>query len=167
MRRFSSEGNLLDLDFLPWRKVALKKSDNQKNRESGTYTPHADGDELNDGSTGPIIQEPRANPDGVGKSELSREHSISVENLYEKGKLDKTHLGVCLISETCRAYSDSQLSPGAKGSTENIERGDTSPSTNPSNFKSQHRQQKPKLSSAKLNLRSLFGQVGHQFQSSL
>ncbi|TKS65646.1 Regulator of G-protein signaling 1 [Collichthys lucidus] len=168
MRRFSSEGNLLDLDFLPWRKVALKNSDNQKNRESGTYTPHADGDELGDGSTGPIIiQEPRGNPDGVGKNELSREHSISVENLYEKGKLDKTHLGVCLISETCRAYSDSQLSPGAKGSTENIERGDTSPSTNPFNFKSQHRQQKSKLASAKLNLRSLFGQSPHSSNSNL
>ncbi|KAG8004970.1 Regulator of G-protein signaling 1 [Nibea albiflora] len=169
MRRFSSEGNLLDLDFLPWKKVALKKSDNQKNRESGTYTPHVDGDELDGGSTGPIIQEPRANPDGVGKNELSREHSISVENLYEKGKLDKTHLGVCLISETFRAYSDSQLAPDAKGSTENIERGDmtpTSPSTNPFNFKS-HRQQKPKVSSAKLNLRSLFGQSPHSSNSNL
>lgn len=167
MRRFSSEGNLLDLDFLPWKKVALKKSDNQKNRESGTYTPHVDGDELDGTSTGPIIQEPRVSPDRVGKNELSREHSISVENLYEKGKLDKTHLGVCLISETCRAYSDSQLSPGAQGSTENIERDDMTPSTSPFNFKSQHRQQKPKLSTAKLHLRSLFGQVGHEFQSSL
>lgn len=174
MRRFSSEGSLLDLDFLPWKRVALRNPDYDKNRESGTYTPHLEEDELDGRSAGltPTIQEPRAGPGEAGKKELTKEHSVSVENLSELGKVDKSHLGVCVISEGCRAYSDSQLAPAAQGSTESVERDDL-PSPFPSSssnqlFKSQHRHHHiPKLSAAKLHLKSLFGQVGHQLSFSL
>ncbi|XP_042290712.1 regulator of G-protein signaling 8 [Thunnus albacares] len=175
MRRFSSEGSLLDLDFLPWRRVALKNPQNEKNRESGTYTPYMDQDELDGRSAGlpPTIQEPKASPSEAGKKELTKEHSVSVENLRELGKLDKSHLGVSAISEGCRAYSDSQLSPGPQGSTESMERDNLpspspSSSSNPFSFKSQHRHQhKPKLSAAKLHLKSLFGQSPHSSNSNL
>lgn len=171
MRRFSSEGSLLDLDFLPWKKVALKNKDNEK-RESGIYTPHQEYDELDGRSADltPTIQEPRASSSREGgKRELTKDRSISTENLSERVKVDKSHLGVCLISESCRAYSDSQLAPGAQGSTESVEKDElpspspsSSSSSNPFFFKSHHRQHhKPKLSAAKLHLRGLFGQVGY------
>lgn len=172
MRRFSSEGSLLDLDFLPWRRVALKNPQNEKNRESGTYTPYMDKDELDGRSAGlpPTIQVPKSSPGEAGNRGLTKEHSVSVENLTELGKLDKSHLSVCAISEGCRAYSDSQLAPGPQGSSESVERDDL-PSPFPSSsssLKSQQRHQhKPKLSAAKLHLKSLFGQVGYRltFQS--
>ncbi|XP_062291618.1 regulator of G-protein signaling 8 [Scomber scombrus] len=172
MRRFSSEGSLLDLDFLPWRRVALRNQNNEKNRDSGTYTPHMDEDEMDGGSAGlpTIIQEPKALPGEVGKRELTKEHSISVENL---GKLDKSHLGVSNISEGCRAYSDGQLAPDPQGSTESVEKDDlTSPSpsssSNPFSLRSQNRhQRKAKLSAAKLHLKSLFGQSPHSSNSNL
>ncbi|XP_070841589.1 uncharacterized protein [Chaetodon trifascialis] len=173
MRRFSSEGSLLDLDFLPWKRVALQKPDYEENQESGTYTPHMEEDELDGRSAGPTIQEPRASPGDAGKKALTKEHSVSVENLSELGKQDKNHLGVCVISEGCRAYSDSQLAPAAQGSTESVERDDlpsTSPSSSPSPilFKSQHwHHHKPKLSAAKLHLKSLFGQSPHSSNSNL
>lgn len=169
MRRFSSEGSLLDLDFLPWKRVALKNPDYEKNQESGTYTPHMQENEVYRRSAclSPIIQEPLASASEGSKRELAKEHSISVENLSELGKLEKSHLRVCVISEGCRAYSDSQLAPAAQGSTESVERDDLPPpspslSSNPFSFKFQHRHHhKPKLSAAKLHLKSLFGQVGH------
>ncbi len=174
MRRFSSEGSLLDLDFLPWKKVALKNPGYEKNLESGTYTPHLEEDELDGMSAGltPTIQEPRVSPGEAGKKELTKEHSVSVENLSELGKLDKSHLGVCVISEGCRAYSDSQLAPATQGSTESVERDDLrppSPSSSSNLFsKSQQRHHHiPKLSAAKLHLKSLFGQVGQQLSFSL
>lgn len=172
MRRFSSEGSLLDLDFLPWKRVALKKPDYGKDRESDTYTPHMEEDELDTCSAGliPIMQEHRANPSEARKRELIKEHSVSVENLMEVGNLDKSHLGLCVISDGCRAYSDGQLAPAPQGSTESMERDDLpSPSSSSSNtFKSHYRnQQKPKLSTAKLQLRSLFGQSPHSSNSNL
>ncbi|XP_044027362.1 regulator of G-protein signaling 3 [Siniperca chuatsi] len=174
MRRFSSEGSLLDLDFLPWKRVALKNPDYEKNRESGTYTPHVEEDELKERSTGltPTIQEPRPSPGKAGKKELTKEHSVSAENLSKLGKVDKSHLGVCVISEGCRAYSDSQLAPDTQDSTESVERDDLQPqspssSSNPF-FKSQHRHHhKLKLSAAKLHLKSLFGQSPHSSNSNL
>lgn len=174
MRRFSSEGSLLDLDFLPWKRVALKRPDYEKNRESGTYTPQMTEGVLAGRSASPTIQEPRASPCEAGKKELTKEHSVSVENLTELGKLDKNHLSVCVITEGCRAYSDSQLAPAAQGSTESMERDDLPPlspsssSSNPFTFKSQQRHHhKPKLSSAKLHLKSLFGQSPHSSNSNL
>ncbi|XP_041810791.1 regulator of G-protein signaling 1 [Chelmon rostratus] len=173
MRRFSSEGSLLDLDFLPWKRVAIRKPEHEKNQESGTYTPHVEGDELDGRSACPTIQEPRASPGEATKRELTKEHSISVENLSELGKQDKSHLGVCVISESCRAYSDGQLAPAAQGSTESMERDDLPPaspssSSSPVLFKSQHwHHPKPKLSSAKLHLKSLFGQSPHSSNPNL
>ncbi|XP_068566883.1 regulator of G-protein signaling 8 [Cebidichthys violaceus] len=168
MRRFSSEGSLLDLDFFPWKRVALKTSDHEKNRKSGTYTPHTEGDELVGSSTcpTPTIREPTASPKG-----LVKEHSVSAENLSELEKPGKNHLRVCVINEGCRAYSDGQLAPAAQGSTESMERDDmhpSSPSSSSNPFKSQHRHHhKPKLTSAKLHLRSLFGQSPHSSNSNL
>ncbi|XP_072226940.1 uncharacterized protein [Leuresthes tenuis] len=169
MRRFSSEGSLLDLDYLPWKKVALKIP------ESGTCTPHLEDDELDGKSVGltPTIKEPRKSSVDTRRNELNKEHSISVENLSELGKLDKSHLGVCIISESFRAYSDSQLAPASQGSSESVERDDVPPpspssSSSPFSFKSQHRHQhRPKLSVAKLHLKSLFGQSPHSSNSNL
>ncbi|XP_022062941.1 regulator of G-protein signaling 3 isoform X2 [Acanthochromis polyacanthus] len=177
MRRFSSEGSLLDLDFFPWRRVELKNPDYGRNLESGTFTSHVEDNELDGIVPGlaPTIQEPSASPSQVGRNELSKEHSISVENLSELEKLDKSHLRVGVIKEGCRAYSDSQLAPAAKGSTENLERDDQPPPSpssisSPFSFKSQHPHPHPhraKLSAAKLHLRSLFGQSPHSSNSNL
>uniref|UniRef100_A0A3Q0T1T1 RGS domain-containing protein n=1 Tax=Amphilophus citrinellus TaxID=61819 RepID=A0A3Q0T1T1_AMPCI len=158
MRRFSSEGSLLDLDFPLWKK------------ESGTYTPHLQGDEL-DGESGrmiPIIQEPTESPGEMRKPELSRKHSMSAENLSELGKLENSHLGVCVISETSRAYSDSQLFPATQVSTkeDHLPSSSASPSSSP--FKMEHRhQQGARLSAAKLHLKSLFTQSPHSSNSNL
>ncbi|XP_026155862.1 regulator of G-protein signaling 1 [Mastacembelus armatus] len=174
MRRFSSEGSLLDLDLLPWRRVALNNPNYETNRQSGTYTLHVEEDEVSGKSHNlpPIINEPSASVNEVEKKKLTKDHSVSVENLREKGKLDKNHLGVCGLSESCRAYSDSQLAPAAQGSSESMERDDLLPpsplSSNPFSFKSQHREQnKPKTSTAKLHLKSLFGQSPHSSNSNL
>lgn len=169
MRRFSSEGSLLDLDFLPWKRVALNSPHYGRSQDPGTYTPHLMDDELGERSPvlTPTILEPGASPGQAGKKELTKEQSISVENLSELQKQDKNYLGVCVINEGCRAYSDSQLAPGPQGSTESMERDDLpSPSTpsssNPFSSKYQHRHHhhRAKLSAAKLHLKSLFGQVG-------
>lgn len=173
MRRFSSEGSLLDLDFLPWKRVMLNNPDCERNRDSGTYKVQVDEVDGRSPSLNPIIQEPRASTGEPGQRELTKEHSVSVENIRDLEKQDKTHLGVCVITEGCRAYSDSQLAPAAQGSTENMERcylppqSPLSPS-NPFPLKSQNRHQsKPKLSAAKLHLKSLFGQVRHQLSFTL
>ncbi|XP_061597120.1 regulator of G-protein signaling 8 [Cololabis saira] len=172
MRRFSSEGSLLDLDFLPWKKVALKSSCCGAKRDSGTYAPYVAKDELDGGSGGaggppPSIQEPRTSPGG-GRGELTREHSVSVQNLSGLGKqdqLDQNLLRVTAISEGCRAYSDSQLAPDPKGSTESM---DLAPSTASSSWKPQNRHHhRARLSAAKVHLRSLFGQSPHSSNSSL
>ncbi|KAM8840954.1 regulator of G-protein signaling 8 [Spinachia spinachia] len=173
MRRFSSEGSLLDLDFLPWKRVVLKSSDPGKNGDSGTYTPHTEEDELGGSSTHPVpaIREPRAGRGGAGRKALNKEHSVSAENVSELEKLGESHLRVCMIGEGCRAYSDGQLAPASHGSTENMERENLHPpspfySSNP--FRFQHVQQrKPKLSTAKLHLKSLFGQTPHSSNSNL
>lgn len=174
MRRFSSEGSLLDLDFLPWRKVVLKDPACNRNRESGSYTPHLERQEAANAMSptlpqSPVILETGPSP---SKVELTRELSASVENFTElSSKRDDNHLGVGAISEGCRAYSDGQLAPASKGSTESMERDDIdhpppSPSSPASPFSfgsgSSHRHNaKAKLSSAKLHLKSLFGQSPH------
>ncbi|XP_071370644.1 regulator of G-protein signaling 18 [Centroberyx affinis] len=167
MRRFSSEGSLLDLDFLPWRRVALKDPGYERERDSGTYTPHPEEDEPGGRSaTLPAVLRDAAGPGPgmAGKGELTRERSVSVENLTELGTLEKNQLGVGIMGEGYRAYSDGQLAPAAKGSTESVERDDQPPPSpsspsSPFSFKQQHRQHaKAKLSAAKLHLKSLFGQ---------
>lgn len=163
MRRFSSEGSLLDLDFPTWKKVALKNSG--QDHESGTCTLHLQDDELagKSGRLTPIIQEPTESPGEMTKNELTREHSVSAENLCELSKLEKSQLRGCLISQGSRAYSDSQLAPAVQGSTESMEKADlppSSPSSSSSSFKMEHRhQQRDRLTAAKLHLKSLFAQV--------
>uniref|UniRef100_A0A8C6U9P7 RGS domain-containing protein n=1 Tax=Neogobius melanostomus TaxID=47308 RepID=A0A8C6U9P7_9GOBI len=155
MRRFSSEGSLLELDFLPWKKVALKSPDDPSNRASATYTLHKHLDEPDGALTGcfpPFIREPSR------KRELTKERSISTENLGDLKKRDANRLSVCTINEGCRAYSDGQLAPAAKGSTESIgkEEGVTPTSltctSNPVKL-----QRGAKLLAAKLHIKSLFG----------
>ncbi|XP_070702468.1 regulator of G-protein signaling 1 [Pempheris klunzingeri] len=168
MRRFSSEGSLLDLDFLPWRRVALKNPEYEKNRGSGTYTPHVEKD-VDGGSASltPTIQEPRACSGEGGKKELAKEHSISVENLSKLGNLVNSHLGVCVISEGCRAYSDGQLAPESP-EIHDLHAMFPSSSSNAFPTKSPHRHHsRPKLSAAKLHLKSLFGQSPHSSNSNL
>ncbi|XP_017292928.1 regulator of G-protein signaling 1 [Kryptolebias marmoratus] len=171
MRRFSSEGSLLDLDFLPWKKMALKGPEYGNRLNPGIYTPHLEDDELDGGLPGPIpsIQEPKPSPGERGRKELSREQSVSVENLTELGKQSKDHLQVCAINEGCRAYSDSQLAPTAQDSADDAEQdGHPSPSPSASSIPSQHRHhRKAKLSAAKLHLKSLFGQSPHSSNSNL
>lgn len=168
MRRFSSEGSLLDLDFLPWKSKALKNPDFGVSLNSETYTPHLDSDELNARLPGltPIILEPKATPSE--RRELNREHSFSVENLTELGKLNQDLLQVCAMNEGCRAYSDSQLAPTALDRCGGVEHDGHPPPSASSNLlsKSHHRHQhRAKLSAAKLHLKSLFGQVGRQAQN--
>lgn len=151
--------------------MELKNPEYKKKWECGTYTPHTEEVELDRSFTGPTILEPGASPTETGKSQLTKEHSISVENLSELGGLDKSHLRVRAISDGCRAYSDSQLSPASNESTESVERDGLpalSPSLSSNPFlKSQHSHHKPKLSSAKLHLKSLFGQSPHSSNSNL
>ena len=165
MRRYSSEGSLLDMDFLPRRKA--KDQSCGREGESGTYTPTLEQDELDSGpsSLPPIIHEPCVSPNKGRKGEMKKEHSVSVENFTELGMLEKGKLGVVGISEGCRAYSDSQLAPVAKGSMGRDGHPPTSPSnTSLSNpLKSHHA--KARLSAAKLHLKSLFGQVKGDFKT--
>ncbi|KAM3597041.1 uncharacterized protein V6R79_025236 [Siganus canaliculatus] len=161
MRRFGSEGSLLDIDFLPWRRVALKKPNNE-DWQSGTYTTHAEEDELDCLNSDAALPKIRADLCSVRKKELVKEHSVSVEDLSEMRK-DKSQLGLCAISEGSRAYSDSQLVPAVQGSTEDVGTVDGClpfpPSSNVFAHKAQHKHlHKSSLTSAKLHLKSLFGQ---------
>ncbi|XP_064871647.1 uncharacterized protein LOC135568806 [Oncorhynchus nerka] len=184
MRRFSSEGSLLNMDFLPWKKVELKDQNyHSRDGESGTYTPHLGEDELDGRTTSlpptPIILEPEASPGRTpGRGELGKEHSVSVENVTELGRPEgKGHLRVVNLSEGCRAYSDGQLAPATSGSsTESVGRHDRPPpspsystfDSSPFSFKSQQRSHaRAKLSAAKLHLKSLFGQSPHSSHSNL
>ncbi|XP_070971042.1 regulator of G-protein signaling 3-like [Oncorhynchus clarkii lewisi] len=180
MRRYSSEGSLLDMDFLPRRKVSVKSHNyHSRDGESGTYNPDLEGDELDGRTTSfpptPIIVEPGASH---GRGELSRDHSVSVENFTELGKLEgKGFLGVVNLSEGCRAYSDGQLAPGTTSrSTESVGSDNQPPSSpslstsgfSPLSLKSQQRSHtRAKLSAAKLHLKSLFGQSPHSSHSNL
>lgn len=162
MRRFSSEGSLLDLDFLPWKKVSLKDQDKSSNRASATYTLHEHLDEPDGALTGcfpPLIREPSR------KRELTKERSVSTENLDDIKKRDMNRLSVCAINEGCRAYSDGQLAPAANGSTESIEKEeDATPSSHTCASNPVKSQKRAKLHAAKLHLKSLFG--GQSPQSS-
>lgn len=162
MRRFSSEGSLLDLDILPWKKVALKSPDNSTNRASGTYTLHEHFDEPDAELVGcfpPLIREPSR------KRELTKERSVSTENLDDIKKRDTNRLSVCAIGEGYRAYSDGQLAPAANGSTESIEKEEDAPSTTSTSASNPGKaQRRAKLLMAKLHLKSLFG--GQSPQSS-
>ncbi len=155
LRKFSSEGALLDLDFLPWgdRDGTQNTSDDQPDGASASY---------------PCT--PDAKSGSAGKGELKRDHSISVENLVDLEK-DSGLLKVTNLNESFKAYSDSQLAGNAKGSCDSVGKCEGQPHSLTSTLKSghmpvspkpphYHRQQaRAKLAAAKLHLKSLFGQV--------
>ncbi|XP_030644374.1 regulator of G-protein signaling 1 [Chanos chanos] len=166
MRRFSSEGSLLDLDILPWRRVDLSDKGYFREEASGTFTPHSE-DDLDAGPAS-LPSTPAANDPETsgrfGKGELKKEQSISVENVCDL-KRNSDFLRVVGLNESFRAYSDSQLAPGTTGSTESVGKDDIPPpfpsATNSFNLKHHHhrrQQARAKLTSAKLHLKSLFGQ---------
>ncbi|KPP70909.1 regulator of G-protein signaling 8-like [Scleropages formosus] len=112
-------------------------------------------------------------PQAHAQGELCKDHSFSTENVMDLEKLEPGagFLGVAPISEGCRAYSDSQLAPGAPhreaAGTEETSSSTSSPSLATS-FSSRyvHKQHtKAKLTSAKLHLKSLFGQNHHAHHS--
>ncbi|XP_008419409.1 regulator of G-protein signaling 1 [Poecilia reticulata] len=175
MRRFSSEGSLLDLDTLQWDKLSQKKSEYGSKRTSVTCTPHLKNSELDTGSAGliPSIQEPTQTPSEVRRKELIREQSVSVENLSVFGKQEMDHLKVCAINESCRAYSDSQLTAVAEdvidgGEREGQHETSLSVSSNQFSSKSQEKHHhRARLSAAKLHIKSLFDKSPHSSNSNL
>ncbi|CAL8297163.1 unnamed protein product [Lota lota] len=167
MRRFSSEGSLLDLDAIPWQRIQLIDPQTS-NRESGTYTHQPSSSEPARCATlAPTILELGLRTDGVPT--LTKERSVSVEDLVELSKRKMDYLGVGTIGEGFRAYSDGQLAPAAQGSS--AERDDQPPPSHTwdLSFKSHHHRvrAKAKLSAAKLHLKSLFEPSPHSSNSNL
>ncbi|MFT7811368.1 regulator of G-protein signaling 18-like [Arapaima gigas] len=164
MRRFSSEGSLLDLDFLPWKRVALLEPDYAQDGESSSHVP-LQGEDVADGQ----VAAPQTHVHG----ELHKELSFSAENLRGLEKLEPGvgFLGVARISEGCRAYSDSQLAPGTPqrqaAGAEETPSSTSSPSCGaPYSSRPGHKHHaKARLVSAKLHLKSLFGQNHHAHNS--
>ncbi|XP_051948814.1 regulator of G-protein signaling 18 [Xyrauchen texanus] len=166
LRKFSSEGALLDLDFSPWSQgdedVTLGSSDDEMNGASASYpcTPDAKS-----GSAGQSR-----------KGELNRDHSFSMENLV--GMEDSGFLKVTSLNDSFKAYSDSQLAPKATGSSESMGKCNNSPNSPSSTLKSGNlsisprpslfhgQQARAKLTAAKLHLKSLFGQGSPQSSNS-
>ncbi|RXN20271.1 regulator of G- signaling 18-like protein [Labeo rohita] len=157
LRKFSSEGALLELDFLPW---------GERDGSSDTLEDQPDGASASYPCT------PDAKSGDAGKGQLKRDHSISMENLVDLDK-DSALLKVTSLNESFKAYSDSQLAPSAKGSFESVGKCEGQPYSPSSTMKSghmpvspkpphYHRQQaRAKLTAAKLHLKSLFGQSLH------
>lgn len=174
MRRFSSEGSLLSLDFLSYQNKSRKDTPPDNCDESGPCrTIHEDGVDRGVASlptTPTIVQNAVRRP---GK-ELKKEVSFSVENLTDLD-ISPGLLKVTSLNDSFKAYSDSQLAP-ASGS-DSGEKDDTSPSPScapsgsPFCFQTgthQHRSQvRSKLSAAKLHLKSLFGQSPNSSHSNL
>uniref|UniRef100_A0A672N3G5 Regulator of G-protein signaling 18-like n=1 Tax=Sinocyclocheilus grahami TaxID=75366 RepID=A0A672N3G5_SINGR len=158
LRKFSSEGSLLELDFLPWG-----------DRDG---TPDS-LDDLPDGASASYPCTPDAKSGSAGKGELKRDYSISMENLSNLEK-DSGLLKVTNLNESFKAYSDSQLTGNAKASFESVGKCEGQPHSPSSTLKSghmpvspkpplYHRQQaRAKLTAAKLHLKSLFGQGSPQ-----
>ncbi|KAG7325819.1 hypothetical protein KOW79_010744 [Hemibagrus wyckioides] len=172
MRRFSSEGSLLGLDIFPW-KSASHKADVVDG--SGTCkTPPRQGNKVDHGAVS-LPATPAAPQVPVSRSSksLTKELSFSVEDLTDQN-IPPGMLKLTNLNESFKAYSDSQLAPHAISSGESVEKDDSpspSPSStstlNPLSFHSssgthQNRHHvRAKLSSAKLHLKSLFGQSPH------
>ncbi|XP_076864572.1 uncharacterized protein LOC143516688 [Brachyhypopomus gauderio] len=163
IRRFSSEGSLLDWDFLSWKKAARKDEipdEDEHGSASGAVTHPCS---------------PTVLDTAGGRPDLSREHSVSVETLDNKSS---SFLRVTTLNESFKAYSDSQLAGGAIRSTESVEKEEdispSSPSTTTTNCcfqtpesQSHRHHVRAKLSAAKLHLKSLFGQSPHSSHSNL
>ncbi|XP_030203091.1 regulator of G-protein signaling 8 [Gadus morhua] len=169
MRRFSSEGSLLDMDVMPWRGIQLKDPP-VLNRESGTHT-HLLGpsEQARSATLPPTIRELGSSP-GCPAT-LTKDLSVSVEDLKELSKRKMDNLRVGTMGESFRAYSDGQLAPSSQGSsTGSLERDDTRPSSpsDPSLKSRHHRERaKAKLSAAKLHLKSLFELNHHSSNSNI
>ncbi|XP_026112139.1 regulator of G-protein signaling 1-like [Carassius auratus] len=159
LRKFSSEGALLELDLLPWGDT------------DGTLEDGADGASASCPCT------PDAMSRSAGKGGLKRDQSFSMENLSDLEK-DSGLLKVTNLNESFKAYSDSQLTGTAKGSCESVGKceaqhhspsstlksGQTHVSSKPPHY---HRQQaRAKLAAAKLHVKSLFGQGSPQSSNS-
>lgn len=156
MRRFSSEGSLLDLDAFPWRRMGHKTAEQGQEGCSvaETYTPH-----LEEPESSMEAPTPAMSSRGRGRK-LKKELSVSVENITE---LDKAagNLQSSSLNESYRAYSDSQLAPDPKGSRDSVGPDrPPSPSSsrcNPLPTMSTHSNQaRARLSAAKVHLKSLF-----------
>lgn len=171
MRRFSSEGSLLGLDIFPWKSVSQKADhSDQVDGVDANKTPPRQGNQVDHGATS-LPATPSAVQEPVSRSakDFSRELSFSVEDLTEL-EIAPGLLKVTNLNESFKAYSDSQLAPHAISSGENVEKDDvTSPSptstlntfcynSGPGTHQNRHHV-RSKLSSAKLHLKSLFGQV--------
>ncbi|KAJ8267396.1 hypothetical protein COCON_G00125680 [Conger conger] len=168
MRRFSSEGSLLDLDFLPWRRVELRdKSRTQAGGAGGSYTQHLSLCEVDGYAVAlPDCDSPADSP---RKPPLSKEFSVSAENVSQAG----SRLRVPALADGFQAYSDGQLSPG------NDRRGEDgpsqpsscpSPSSAPASDPARHHHghhTRARLTSAKLHLKNLFGQSPHSSHTNL
>ncbi|KAK7138919.1 hypothetical protein R3I93_016131 [Phoxinus phoxinus] len=155
MRKYSSVGALLELDYLPWGQVGrdgtLDTSENDTAGASASY---------------PCTPDAMSGSDE--KRELNRDHSISVENLVGLEK-ESGLLRVTNLNESFKAYSDSQLAANAKGSFDSMGKCDAMHSSS-SSLKSNHMSNSPKpphyhrqqarakLAAAKIHLKSLFGQ---------
>ncbi|CAL8295756.1 unnamed protein product [Merluccius merluccius] len=168
MRRFSSEGSLLDLDILPWR---LVQDPPVWMRESGPCTRHPNRSERDArcATLPATTQDLGARSGGGTAAHLTKELSVSVEDLTVRGLREMDYLGVGTMGEGCRAYSDGQLVvPAAQGSTESVERDDHQPPSSALSKSHPHRlHAKAKLSAAKLHLKSLFGPSPHSSNSNL
>lgn len=176
MRRFSSEGSLLGLDIFPWKSVSCK---GDVVDGSGTCkTPPRQGNEVDRGAVS-LPTTPAASQDPASRSakSLTKELSFSVEDLTDQN-IPAGMLKLTSLNESFKAYSDSQLAPHAISSGESVEKDD-SPSPSPSSTSTlnplclhsasgthQNRHHvRAKLSSAKLHLKSLFGQVRGEVNS--
>lgn len=175
MRRFSSEGSLLGLDIFPWKSVTQKEECSDQVDGSGAYkTPPRRGNKVDHGASSlPATPAAAQEPASRSTKELSKELSFSVEDLTDLNVAPGL-LKVTNLNESFKAYSDSQLAPHAISSGESVEKDDV-PSLSPSPSSSstlsplcfhlgsgQHQNRhhvRSKLSSAKLHLKSLFGQV--------
>ncbi|MBN3307238.1 regulator of G-protein signaling 3 [Amia ocellicauda] len=199
MRRSSSEGSLLDCDFLPWHRIALRRRDQPSEEEEPQYLQQQEEEEpgtVNQVDGGPVFRVEGAVSCPkkevpvllcvVPEVRVQKELSLSAETLVQAGVpgpeqvgRDANFLGVGPLSESSRAYSDSQLSPaglreggrrgaedrGQGGCGENqwlVPSSPTSPSSSSLSLHSlQRHQAKDRLATAKLHLRSLFGQSPH------
>lgn len=172
MRRFSSEGSLLCLDIFPWKNASEKDDFPEEEDEPGTYrTSPRIVNQADHGAT-PLSPMPAAPQASVSRTvkELTRELSFCIEDINERD-LSPELLKVTNLNESFKAYSDSQLAPNALSSGESVDKDDVpSPSSmsavNPPCLNSGSHQTpqnrhhvRSKLSSAKLHLKSLFGQV--------
>lgn len=161
LRKFNSEGALLDLDY----------STRRQEDEDGTMDMSED--EM-DGAPAsyPCTPDPKSGSAGKTlKGELKRDQSISMENLSGLEK-DSGFLKVTNLNDSFKAYSDSQITSNAKGSFESVEKCPNHSSSQSVTSKSRslsprpphyHRQQaRAKLAAAKLHIKSLFGQGSPQ-----